>query len=215
MNKSYLGMAMHYIDENTYQRFSYAIACRRIEGSHNYTNIAKCISEILRSYEIDVTKISHTVTDNATNFGKTFKIYAQQFTAESTANSYLTLNDQNINKLIDDIDQNSEINSELDAEFIHNYMENEPDDTEVVNVSDILLNYEDNGNIQNEDVDIGSSNHMTCSTHTLHLVAITDTSKITDLTYKNISRSAFGKLSSFWNLLRRSTVASDQTYKIC
>lgn len=76
LNKSYLGMTIHYIEENTYQRFSYAIACRRIEGSHDYTNIAKCISDILTSYIIDITKISHTLTDNATNFGKAFRIYA-------------------------------------------------------------------------------------------------------------------------------------------
>lgn len=217
LNKSYLGMTMHYIEENTYQRFSYAIACRRIEGSHNYMNIAKCISEILTSYKIDVTKVSHTVTDNATNFGKAFRVYTQQFTAESTTNNCLTLNDQSINKLIDDIDQSTENISEPDSEFIQNYMENDSDDVEIVNVSDILSNYEDieNGSNDNDDVDIVLSNHMTCSAHTLNLVATTDTTKITDLNYKKISRSAFGKLSSFWNLLSRSTVASDLTFKIC
>jgi len=56
---------------------------------------------------------------------------------------------------------------------------------------------------------------MTCSAHTLNLVATTDTTKITDLNYKKISKSAFGKLSSFWNLLSRSIVASDLTFKIC
>jgi len=220
LNKSYLGMTMHYIEENTYQRFSYVIACRRIEGSHNYMNIAKSISDILTSYKIDVKKISHTVTDNASNFGKAFRIYSQQFTAEPpepTANSYLTLNDRSINQLIDDIDQSAENISGPDSEFIQNYMENEPDDTEVINVSNILSNYEDtdNENNDNEDVDIILSNHMTCSAHTLNLVATTDTAKITDLSYKKISRSAFGKLSSFWNLLSRSTVASDLAYKIC
>jgi len=172
-------MTMHYIEENTYQCFSYVLACRRIEGSHNYMNIAKSISDILTSYEIDVKKISHTVTDNASNFGKAFRIYSQQFTAEppeSTANSYLTLNDRSINQLIDNIDQSAEKISGPDSEFIQNYMENEPDDTEVINVSDILSNYEDT---DNEDVDIVLSNHMTCLEHTLNLVATTDTAKIT------------------------------------
>jgi len=95
-------------------------------------------------------------------------------------------------------------------------MENDPDDVEIVNISDILSNHEDtdNGNNDNEDVDIILSNHMTCSAHTLNLVATTDISKFTDLNYKKISRSAFGKLSSFWKLISRSTVASDLTYKI-
>jgi len=101
-------------------------------------NIAKCISEILTSHKIDVTKVSHTVTDNATNFGKAFRIYTQQLTAESTTNNCLTLNDQSINKLIDDIDQSTENISEPDSEFIQNYMENDSDDVEIVNVPDIL-----------------------------------------------------------------------------
>ncbi|XP_050065319.1 uncharacterized protein LOC126554273 [Aphis gossypii] len=151
------------------------LICRRIEGSHNYTNIAKCISDILTSYKIDVTKLSHTVTDNATNFG--------------------------INKLIDEIDQSAENISEPDSEFMQNYMENDPaDNVEVViNVSDILSSYEDTdkGNNDNEDSDIVLSNPMTCSAHTLNLVATTDTTKIIDLNYKKISRSAFGKLTSF------------------
>jgi len=45
-------------------------------------------------------------------------------------------------------------------------MENEPDNIEVVNLSDILLNYEDSGNIDNEDVDIVLSNHR----HVLHIL---------------------------------------------
>lgn len=162
LNKSYLGMTMHYIEENTYQRFSFAIACRRIEGSHNYINIEKCITEILRNYKIYIRKISHTVTDNATNFGKAFRIYAQQFTIESTENNNLILNDQSINKLIDDIDQNTVNISGPDSEFVQNYTENEPNDTEVVNVSDILSNFEDtdNENNENEDIDIALSNHI-------------------------------------------------------
>jgi len=105
LNKSYLGITMHYIAENTYQRFSYAIACRRIEGSHNYMNIAKCISDILTSYKIDVTKISHTVNSSAFMINNLL------------TNSSLTLNYQSINTLIDDIDQSVENTSEPDSEL--------------------------------------------------------------------------------------------------
>lgn len=203
---------MHHIDENTYQRFSYAIACRRIKGTHNYINIAKCMSEILSSYKFDINKISHTITGNAPNFGKAFRIYAQQFTTESIVNNDTTLKDETINNLIDDIYQSSENISGPDSEFIENYT----DDVEVVNVSDILLNAEEIDNDNNdEDIDIVLSNHMPCSAHTLNLVATTDTTKIKDIFYKKISRSAFGKLSSFWNLVSRSTVAPDLVYKIC
>lgn len=102
--KSYLGMTLHYIEEKTYQRFSYVLACRRIEGSHNYINIAKCISEIMKNYKINVSKITHTVTGNATNFGKAFRIYAQQFNSDFIPKNNFALNAQHINNLMDTID---------------------------------------------------------------------------------------------------------------
>lgn len=216
LNKSYLGMTLHYIEESTYKRFSYAIACRRIKGTHNYLNIAKCISVIIKQYSLDVTKISHTVTDNATNFGKAFRMYAQQFTSEFTVENDLNLNEQTISKLIENIDQNVENLTEPESEIFQNCIENEfeSDDIEIINMSNILSNQGSNLD-ENEDFDIILSNHMTCSAHTLNLVATTDTTKIIDPAYKKISRSTFGKLSSFWNLLSRSTVASDLVFKIC
>lgn len=56
---------------------------------------------------------------------------------------------------------------------------------------------------------------MTCCAHTLNLIATTDISKILDKNYIKISRSTFSKLSTFWNLLSRSTVASDKVYELC
>ncbi|XP_008188142.1 uncharacterized protein LOC103310714 [Acyrthosiphon pisum] len=74
-NKSYLGMTCHFINENTYSRSSYVLGCRRIKGSHTYDNIAEIINEITQTYKINNSKISHTVTDNASNFGKAFRIF--------------------------------------------------------------------------------------------------------------------------------------------
>lgn len=222
LNKSYLGMTLHYIEERTFQRFSYALACRRIEGSHNYINIAKCISEIMKCYKIDVSKISHTVTDNASNFGKAFRVYAHQFTYEESCEKSITknkqiLSNQNINELMNEVDVGSDY-------LQNNCIEDEPDGIDVINVSNILsvknLNIGDintgefynevGDNDDNDDIDIVLSNHIVCSAHTLNLVATVDTCKITDIVYKKISRSAFGKLSSFWNLLNRSSLASDK-----
>jgi len=220
LNKSYLGMTLHYIEEKSYNRFSYVLACQRIEGSHNYSNIAKCISKVMNSYKINVTKITHTVTDNASNFGKAFRVYAQQFAPpETVSKNNVTLDTQNINILMDAFDQNTEHNFELESGFLQNDVENEPDDIiDVVNVSDILTIASNNYNEyseDNDDLDIILSNHITCSAHTLNLVATIDTSKITNNQYKMISRSAFGKLTAFWNLVSRSTMASDLVFNIC
>lgn len=75
-NKSYLGMTGHFIDEHTYKRYSYVLGCRRIIGSHTYFNIAQVINEITKTFKINNSKISHTVTDNATNFGKAFQTFS-------------------------------------------------------------------------------------------------------------------------------------------
>lgn len=47
------------------------------------------------------------------------------------------------------------------------------------------------------------------------LIATSDVAKISDSTYKKISKSVFVKLNTFWNILSRSSVASDKIYEIC
>jgi len=63
--------------------------------------------------------------------------------------------------------------------------------------------------------DITLPNHLTCSAHTLSLIATTDVAKIKDKSFNNISKAIFEKLNLFWNLLSRSSVASDKVYEIC
>jgi hypothetical protein len=74
-NKSYMGMTIHYITNNNGKigRVSAALACRRFLGSHTYDRIAELISNVHLSYGLTVDKISATVTDNASNFGKAFR----------------------------------------------------------------------------------------------------------------------------------------------
>jgi len=72
-NKSYLGMTCHFLDEISFTRHSYVIGCRR---SHTYLNIAQVMNEITKTFKINNSKISHTVTDNASNFGKAFRTFS-------------------------------------------------------------------------------------------------------------------------------------------
>jgi len=59
------------------------------------------------------------------------------------------------------------------------------------------------------------SEHMTCTAHTLNLIATVDTSKMSNLSYNKTSIATLKKLNSFWNLLSRSTVASDKVENEC
>lgn len=66
-----------------------------------------------------------------------------------------------------------------------------------------------------ESDDICLPDHITCSAHILSLIATVDVDKIAYKSYITNSKNAFNKLCSFWNLLSRSTVASDKVYDIC
>jgi len=47
------------------ERCSFMLACKRIKYSHNFENIGKLIYKIHTENNLNVEKISHTITDNA------------------------------------------------------------------------------------------------------------------------------------------------------
>jgi len=190
-NKSYLGMTCHFIDEHTYVRYSYVLGCRRIKGSHTFFNITEKMNEITHTYNIQNSKISHTVTDNASNFGKAFRTYSLKSIGVEFSNT------DNDNWFGDESNDGVEI-------------DNFSTDFDTIDFSTLLLNSEDM-----ESDDICLPDHITCSAHTLSLIATVDVDKITDRSYKITFKNVFNKLSGFWNLLSRSTVASDKVYDIC
>jgi len=73
-NKSYLCKTCHFFDEYTFNRHSYILGCRRIKRSHKYINITQVFNTSTQTFKLNNSKISHTVTDNATNFGKAFSV---------------------------------------------------------------------------------------------------------------------------------------------
>lgn len=50
------------------------LACKQIKYSHNFKNIGKLIYEMHTENNLSVEKITHTITDNASNFSKAFKV---------------------------------------------------------------------------------------------------------------------------------------------
>ncbi|KAL5238145.1 hypothetical protein ACI65C_005555 [Semiaphis heraclei] len=177
-------------------RCSYVLGCRRVKGSHTYLNIAKGIIEILKTFNIKNSKITHCVTDNASNFGKAFRTFSMQSQKQNVAPTTISL--ENFNE------SSSDIGSEVD---------DTNSNVDVVELSNIFL---DSNELVNEyDDDISLPEHLTCAAHTLSLIATSDISKISDISYKKISKSVFEKLQSFWNIISRSSVASDKIYDIC
>ena len=91
-HKSYLGVTAHFIDENTLKRKSAMLSCRRIQHSHTFNIIGKNIFDVHKAFNISA-KVVGTVTDNAANFGKAFKIYS---VPESVVDQTIFLNDDDI-----------------------------------------------------------------------------------------------------------------------
>ncbi|ROL50607.1 hypothetical protein DPX16_23877 [Anabarilius grahami] len=71
-NKRFLGVTVCWIN-STLQRNKAALACKRIRGRHTYDVIRVEIEEIHSSYGLHG-KVVATVTDNASNFAKAFRV---------------------------------------------------------------------------------------------------------------------------------------------
>lgn len=75
--KSYLGVSIHYIDEE-WKRKSYILAFRRLFKRHTYDYLAKCLHDINKEIDLPHEKITHIVTDGGSNFCKAFRIYGRE-----------------------------------------------------------------------------------------------------------------------------------------
>lgn len=82
-------MTCHLIDPITYERKSFVLGCKRIIGSHTYLNITETMTCMTQEYNIHYSKISHTVTDNASNFAKAFRTFSTSI--KSTQSTTLSI----------------------------------------------------------------------------------------------------------------------------
>ncbi|XP_057336374.1 uncharacterized protein LOC130674944 [Microplitis mediator] len=78
-SRRFLGMTAHWIEKNTLERKSYAIACCRFPGTHSYDQVARKIGDIHSFFGLDKEKVIATVTDNGSNFGKAFRQFGVSF----------------------------------------------------------------------------------------------------------------------------------------
>ncbi|KAL0202532.1 hypothetical protein M9458_000550, partial [Cirrhinus mrigala] len=70
-NRSFFGVTCHWIDKDTLERHSAALACTRLNGRHTYDAVAAKL-KIHAEYRIQ-NKVKSTVTDIGSNFVKAFR----------------------------------------------------------------------------------------------------------------------------------------------
>ena len=180
-HRSYLGMTVHWIDQKSLKRQKAAIACMRIIGRHTYDVLAAKIEEVHRKFGLHG-KISATVTDNGSNFVKTFTTFAVQ--EESGSDEAQSISDDEA--LLDD-------------------------DVTFTDVHDMMILDENNTDDLTQ-VEYELPPHQRCAAHTLNLVASTDVDKHlqSSTLAKSTYRSSFAKCTALWNKSRRSTVTADK-----
>lgn len=73
--RSFFGVTAHWIDNTSLERRSTALACRRFRGTHSFDKIAQLLHEIHLEFGLDSKKIVATISDNASNFVKAFRLF--------------------------------------------------------------------------------------------------------------------------------------------
>lgn len=151
--KSFLGATIHYVDENTLEKKSRALCCRRFRSPHDYERITSLLSAIYEEFNISE-KVICTVTDNASNFVKAFKEFGISLEA------FLAF-----------IDSNNKIENEM----LENSIE-----TPIVDENDNLDFFEDElSAVIFEEIDDNITSrflsaHFRCGSHTLCRIAAKD-----------------------------------------
>ncbi|UYV68193.1 hypothetical protein LAZ67_5003332 [Cordylochernes scorpioides] len=77
--RSFIGVTAHWIT-NDLRRVSVALACQRFKGVHSYNRLSDIIQEINDHFDLNTNKIVASVTDNGSNFVKTFKMFGVKLT---------------------------------------------------------------------------------------------------------------------------------------
>ena len=73
--RSYIGVTAHWIDVDSLERRSVALACKRLKGSHTFDVLASALEDIHAEYAIRE-KVVKTTMDNGSNFMKAFSVFA-------------------------------------------------------------------------------------------------------------------------------------------
>lgn len=104
-NRGYLGVTDHWLSVETVgnasaqiKRHSAALACKRLTGTHDGESIG---TDIHKEFKIQ-NKLSHSITDNASNFIRAFRLYGKPLGATG---QQALVDDQSVNETESDQDE--------------------------------------------------------------------------------------------------------------
>ena len=180
--KSFIGLTAHWLNHDTLKRQSAALACKHLKDFLTFNAMASVIDEIHSDYEIK-DKVVRTNIGNESNFIKAFFAFGFPHISDTSSQSA----NINVNVLSSD---GQDFDPEERAFEIYQ--------------QDAFFTLETSPNFANI-----LPGHQQCACHTLQLIASKDALNAeTELPFKKLYRSSFGKLTELWNKVGSSdTVA--------
>lgn len=223
-NRSFLGVSIHYIDEQTFERNSFVLICQDFPSPHTHEHIAERLQILYHRFSLKPSSIVASVTDNGSNFVCTFKVFGRKMTNlfEELKQSCNSNDDGNLYQssevdkitdcllqLSDEMGETSESDLENDACDLYDIInsrdeENEESVTDRNNPRDnfdfnYVRNIVNNAKL-NEDDSLILPNRIPCNTHNLNLIGGVDSwAACKNKAYAKIYTRVFEKLNLLWD----------------
>lgn len=218
--RSFLGVSIHYIDDESFERKSLVLCCEDFPRPHTHQHIAERVQMLYEKFSLMPSSIVASVTDNGSNFVCAFKNFGR------TSNFYQHLRqvcneddeenvtrDTDILKITDSLiklsDEYGECFFEEDANILYDIINSSDDelDSSASNQNGfsyghdwefIYNNISNEKLIENEIIIL--PNRIPCNTHTLNLIGSVDSlAAHKNRTYSKLYETIFEKLNLLWN----------------
>lgn len=185
--RSFIGVTAHWIDTESFERRSAALACRRLKGSHTFNVLASALNDIHLEYKIR-NKIVCTTTDSGSNFVKAFRVFGEE------NNNVAAENSREVSGTREELESDHDDEDDRDEGS---------EDVEFQDTSTLLQ--------QDDGFEYQLPKHQRCACHILNLVSTVDAQKALSKqdAYKKLFRSSFAKCQGLWNRIGRSALAAE------
>lgn len=211
-NRSFMGITVHFFDEKLL-RHSYLLAFRRMIGRHTFQAIKEMLILVIKEFKMKVSKITHIVTDGASNFEKAFKVYGP---TGDVAFVPIIEGRSDLECLTNEAIGVDDMSNEVDFESLDSDSVYFPPDTESIDI-DLDQHSDEDNDDEDDDMENRLPKQLKCQSHKLNRLGI-DFEKSLFGGMKpvyDILNVAFTKLKKFWNLNSRSSVAHEIIFRVC
>lgn len=203
--QSFIGFTVHYLEQ--FDRKSFALAFRAITKKQTYKVLGEIVAEVLKEYNLPISKVRHIVTDGGSAFCKMFKVYAHE------QNEMIEVINEETVDLEDDAIENefSYMQNEDGEMFVSNTISFGTIENEHQHVDDLANSNENIEELESDNEEIESNipslpPQKRCDTHKLNLIS-SDFEKLLSGPSRLALIAAMNKLHALWTFTHRSTHA--------